>query len=98
MSKVDAQRAMREARYAARASRGPSATPATASPRPAAPVLSAEPPVIPPAPPEPEPRQQPATSTTEAVGDRVEVCGHRNMGNKSCQRPAGHAEKSHRYG
>jgi hypothetical protein len=25
------------------------------------------------------------------------LCGHRNIGNKSCQRPAGHAEKNHRY-
>jgi len=26
-----------------------------------------------------------------------ERCGHRNMGGKSCSRPAGHSEKNHRY-
>jgi hypothetical protein len=26
-----------------------------------------------------------------------ELCGHRNMGGKSCSRPAGHSEKNHRY-
>jgi hypothetical protein len=104
MSKVDAQRAMREARYAAR-TRGPAAPPASAAPSsapssaspPAAPARSAAPPVVPPSPPEPEPREHPATSTTDAVGNDVEVCGHRNMSNKSCRRPAGHAEKNHRY-
>lgn len=32
----------------------------------------------------------------EAAG--FDLCGHRNIGNKSCTRPAGHAEKNHRYG
>jgi hypothetical protein len=27
----------------------------------------------------------------------TQLCGHRNIGNKSCRRPAGHAEKNHRY-
>ncbi len=27
----------------------------------------------------------------------VTFCGHRSIGNKSCRRPAGHAEKNHRY-
>ena len=27
----------------------------------------------------------------------AQLCGHRNIGNKSCRRPAGHAEKNHRY-
>jgi len=25
------------------------------------------------------------------------LCGHRNMGGKSCSRPSGHSEKNHRY-
>jgi len=25
------------------------------------------------------------------------LCGHRNIGNKTCVRPAGHPEKNHRY-
>lgn len=25
------------------------------------------------------------------------MCGHRSIGNKSCIRPLGHAEKNHRY-
>jgi hypothetical protein len=31
------------------------------------------------------------------VDEQVELCGHRNIGNKSCRRPAGHPEKNHRY-
>jgi hypothetical protein len=61
MSKVDAMRAMREARHA------------RATVRPAEPVGPGEPVV------------------------RDELCGHRNMGGKSCSRPAGHREKNHRY-
>ncbi len=54
MSKVDALRAMREARYAENAAKiDESAEPA--------------------------------------------LCGHRNMGGRSCTRELGHAEKSHRY-
>jgi hypothetical protein len=35
-----------------------------------------------------------AAATPDPAG---ELCGHRNMGGKSCQRPAGHEEKNHRY-
>jgi hypothetical protein len=45
-----------------------------------------------------------SASDSAAIAAQVETdvpaenqCGHRNMGNKSCQRSAGHAEKSHRY-
>jgi hypothetical protein len=34
--------------------------------------------------------------STDPNGDS-ELCGHRNIGNKSCRRPAGHAERNHRY-
>lgn len=80
MSKVDALRAMREAKYArngaAPAANGTATprTPAKAPVRKAAPAAEATP--------------------TEDTG---ELCGHRNMGGKSCSRPAGHSEKNHRY-
>ena len=72
MSKVDAQRAMREARYAAmqaqaqqRPARRPAPVAASAAPPPA-----------------------PAAAAS---------CGHRDRAGRTCVRPAGHAEKSHRY-
>ena len=105
MSKVDAQRAMREARYAAyRASRAAADTPATKSPPKAAVVGPPEPSAVP-----------DSDAVAPAVGDLAvlaesvsaapspdpngepELCGHRNIGNKSCRRPAGHTEKNHRY-
>jgi hypothetical protein len=42
----------------------------------------------------PTPAAAPAAAPTPA-GDAL--CGHRSIGNKSCTRPAGHAEKNHRY-
>jgi hypothetical protein len=88
MSKVDAQRAMKAARHAR--------TPAAAPPptrRAAAPEQSAAPPagtttVHAPA------AGTPAAATPAPAG----LCGHRSMAGKECRRPAGHAEKSHRYG
>jgi len=130
MSKVDAQRAMREARYAAyRASRVAADAPEKGSPPTPAPV------------PVPKPSDLPETRAAAAVDEAAdaaliqtrvempnnvparaatqvtpaapaapatlelsdapngepELCGHRNIGGKSCQRPAGHAEKNHRY-
>lgn len=44
--------------------------------------------------------KQAAVDTASAATAGVEstdLCGHRSMGNKSCARPAGHTEKSHRY-
>jgi hypothetical protein len=41
-----------------------------------------------------------ATISPTASADpdaETQLCGHRNIGNKSCRRPAGHAEKNHRY-
>ena len=80
MSKVDALRAMREAKYArngAPPAAGPAPTRAPA--RSSAPRTKAEP-----------------AEAAESV-DTEELCGHRNMGGKSCSRPAGHSEKNHRY-
>lgn len=39
----------------------------------------------------------PAPADADGAGASPSLCGHRGMGNKSCQRAAGHAEKSHRY-
>jgi hypothetical protein len=146
MSKVDAQRAMREARYAAfQASReAPTAPPPppakarSARPQAAGPVpAAADTPVDVEAggPAEPgtvgetetvidltagaEPEAavavqdagttgtagtaQPALQSSAPDGEpepedaTAGLCGHRNMGNKSCSRPAGHPEKNHRY-
>lgn len=84
MSKADAQRAFREANYAKRA-----AAAATAP--------SNKPPKAP-------PKAAPATRGVKAVegvsqSDAIEgaLCGHRSMNNRTCRRPAGHSEKSHRY-
>lgn len=89
MSKMDNLRAMREARYEQTMKRAGSA--------PAKP--KARPPVAPPA---AESSRRAAGAgkapATEAAGEATEeLCGHRNMGGKSCTREKGHAAKSHRY-
>jgi hypothetical protein len=89
MSKVDAQRAMRDARYAAYEARrkadgdpiqpaaGTSKASTTSTTKPTSTTRPAR-------------AAQPA-ETTEAL------CGHRSIGQKSCTRPAGHEEENHRY-
>jgi hypothetical protein len=85
MSKVDALRAMREARYEANRVKRPAASAASAKPKVTSKADPAEPTL-------------PETLDDEAAGDAsVKLCGHRNIGNKTCQRPAGHGEKNHRY-
>ncbi|MCW2814794.1 MAG: hypothetical protein JWN84_2249 [Nocardioides sp.] len=87
MSKTDELRAMRDAKYArARAASGRGPAPTT----PAAPATPA--PVAPPAATQ---AAAPAASTDEPATDTV--CGHRNMGGRTCTREQGHAVKSHRY-
>jgi hypothetical protein len=118
MSKVDAQRAMRQARYAAHQESRAGATAQKTEPPPAPARVAPETPresdaavVVTPAP----VREQDETVTDEreshlfaaadpaaatpAAGPEgaVELCGHRNIGNKTCSRPAGHPQKSHRY-
>jgi hypothetical protein len=94
VSKVDAQRAMREARYAEAQARrlapGPKASPrvtadsdvtkAGAGKRTTGAAT-----------------KSPAPPTDPAPDGAAELCGHRSIGNKSCRRPAGHTEKNHRY-
>ena len=81
MSKVDAMRALREAKYVrgGKAPDPPGAA-ATGASRQAAP-----------------PARKTAAPVAQGDGDGDELCGHRNMGGKSCSRPAGHSEKNHRY-
>ena len=88
MSKVDAQRAMREAKYARVRASGPTRREAAARPQP--PTAPTAGPTSTPAPPVPE-----AAPSVAALS--VEGCGHKSMNGRTCTRPAGHAEKSHRY-
>jgi len=108
MSKVDALRALREAKYAATRSRTEPTAAARASsesgPAPTA-VPAPVPAVVPAA-----RRRAPASgararlavvpavpAAQPSITDQ-ELCGHRNMSGRSCTRPAEHVEKSHRYG
>jgi hypothetical protein len=74
MSKVDAMRALKQARLEQLRATAP-ARPAAARPAVSAPPRAVEVAVVPDG-----------------------ACGHRNMSGRSCTRPGGHSEKSHRYG
>jgi hypothetical protein len=95
MSKIDAQRAMWKQRYERRQAA------AAAQPTSAAPP----PPVAPPASLSPSPRTsvtEAAVPVAEPTGAEMkepaeELCGHRNMGGRTCTRERGHVAKSHRY-
>ena len=95
MSKVDAQRAMREARYARTKASGPSrreaAAAAAAGAGPAAPAAPASTST-------PTPTKTPAPAPVAAAGaPEGGRCGHTSMNGRACTRVAGHTEKSHRY-
>ncbi len=92
VSKVDAQRAMREARFAERqaaARARPATAPAPATAASAAPRSVAKPAA--------KGLAAPAATAAAEQTSEPAACGHRNMGGKTCKRPAGHAEKNHRY-
>ena len=110
MSKVDAQRAMREAKYERLRASGPTRREAAAqaAPEPAALVeevtsaKSAEPKVK-----KPRAAKAPAPAAPAGTEDALldveapvasGLCGHKSMNGRACTREAGHAEKSHRYG
>jgi hypothetical protein len=113
VSKVDALRALREAKYAARAEQlkegGQPLARAATKPAPvteataaAQETPAAQPgPMVraaPPARPVPIGQGDPVTNAdTDTTDGAPALCGHRNIGNKTCRRPAGHAEKNHRY-
>lgn len=83
MSKLDAVRAMREARYAEAQTRaGSAAKPARRqAPKPAAESA-------------PKPTAEAAPQPAAADDD---LCGHRNISGRTCTRERGHSAKSHRY-
>jgi hypothetical protein len=88
MSKLDAQRAMREAKYARNRASGPSRREAAAldgaSTTPGARTPS----------PKPVEAAKAAPTSAAPEGDR---CGHQSMNGRACTREAAHSEKSHRY-
>ena len=88
MSKVDAQRAMREAKYARNSASGPTRREAAAVGE------------TPSASPAPTPRTKPARAAVAPTAPAAEGerCGHKSMNGRACTREAAHAEKSHRYG
>ena len=88
MSKMDDLRAMREARYertTARAARTAAKPPVAPPLRVVTPAQRAQPPEV------AEPDVAPSAAEAE------QLCGHRNMGGRTCTREHGHAAKSHRY-
>ena len=91
MSKLDAQRAMREAKYARERASGPTRREAAAADSGVPAQASARPSARPSAP----ASSRPTTPAAEPAGER---CGHRSMNGRSCTRDAGHSETSHRYG
>ena len=89
MSKLEAQRAVREAKYARHRASGPSRGEAAA--------VGGIP--VTPAPhmPSTKPAQADATAPTGAAPEG-ERRGHKSMNGRACTRDAAHSEKSHRYG
>ena len=99
MSKVDAQRAMREAKYARERASGPTrAQVAAAAAGTASPEAVGQPAAAPAgskarAAKAPE-KVASAAAPAAAEGER---CGHKSMNGRACTREAGHPEKNHRY-
>jgi hypothetical protein len=94
MSKVDAQRAMREAKYAriqenSAALRQQAVTAPRVPAAPAPRVTSA---------PRPQPTETAVAQEETPFEERSQdVCGHRSMNGRTCTRESGHSQKSHRY-
>ena len=104
MSKVDAQRALREAKYARTKASGPSRREAAAAGRSPANGAAAVPDPQPAgvakaAPAKAAPAKAGSTETGSGAATPVqgEQCGHKSMNGRTCTRTAGHPEKSHRY-
>jgi hypothetical protein len=88
MGKLDAQRAMREAKYARNRASGPSRREAAAV---------GETSITPPArTPSTKPAQA-AKAAPTAAAPEGERCGHKSLNGRACTREAAHSEKSHRY-
>lgn len=111
MSKVDALRALREARYAARPTSAPAGAPRTVARVPAAPVglepVAGEATTAKATRTAGKTARKPAAGTvskatstpsgSEAAAASA-TCGHRSMNGRTCTRDLGHTEKNHRYG
>jgi hypothetical protein len=94
MSKADAQRAMREAKYARNRASGPTRRESSGTATPPAPAAA---PVK-----APRASADSSTQTTDVAASaatpaQTTSCGHKSMNGRTCTRPAGHTEKSHRY-
>jgi hypothetical protein len=89
VSKVDAQRAMREAKYARDSASGPTRRQAAAA-QGTSPAPTAAAPAVRPT--------KTAKAEPVAAAPQGELCGHKSMNGRACTREAGHAEKNHRYG
>lgn len=102
MSKVDALRALREAKYAADRAAAPAGTlKKLAAARPAAATSGS--PATGTKPVRASRTGRPGSAAVDAApvdtvaGETEALCGHRNMGGKSCTRAENHSEKNHRY-
>lgn len=93
MSKMDALRAMREARYEQDRARAGGGAQQTTAPKAAK---------TPKTPKTPAAKPAKASAAGSAPGAEPDAepdarCGHRNMSGRTCTRDRGHAAKSHRY-
>ena len=88
MSKLDAQRAMREAKYARNRASGLSRREAAAVEGTSMAAAARTPGTKP---------AQAAKVAQTAAAPEGERCGHKSMNGRACTREAAHAEKSHRY-
>jgi hypothetical protein len=91
MSKMDALRAMREAKYernqAGAASRSSTPTTRARATPPVAPAVASS-----------DSRPEAAgTQNASKAAESLGSCGHKSMNGRACTREAGHTEKSHRY-
>ena len=94
MSKLDAQRAMREAKYARDSASGPTRREAAAAASGGAPVRpSVDAKAAAPC----ARKRAAATAAPTAAQPEGDRCGHKSMNGRACTREAGHSEKSHRY-
>lgn len=88
MSKLDAQRAMREAKYARNNASGPTRREAAAVGGTATPPAARTPTT--------KAAKAPAAAPSVAAPEG-ERCGHKSMNGRACTREAAHSEKNHRY-
>ena len=95
MSKIDAQRAMWKQRYERRQAAA-AAQPTSARRRPARGPAADAPHADAQRRRGPGPAE-PSRTEPELAEPAEELCGHRNMGGRTCTRERGHTAKSHRY-